>query len=96
MENGQYLWVLCFAPGVLGTLLSLRSCCRNGHLKCKSTVNEEGDAEEGDSIPRGPHACALPAHIVLLLLVVISLGMHSSAMLYCEVGISNFNLVPLT
>lgn len=96
LEDEQYLWVVCFAPGVLGTFLSLCSCCRNGHLKCKSTVDEEDDAEEEDSIPRGPHACALPAHILLLLLVVISLGMHSSAMLYCEVGIPNFNLVPLT
>lgn len=44
------------------------------------------EEEQEERRPTGPHPCALPAHIVLLLSVVVALGMHASAMLFCEVS----------
>lgn len=77
----HYLWAVCFVPGVLGVLLSFNSC-RNSHHHCKPTV----EVEQEEQRRRGPHACALPAYIVLLLSVLVALGMHASGLLFCEVS----------
>lgn len=76
----HFVWALCFVPGFFGILLSINSC-RKSHHNCKPAV------EEDEERPRrsAPHPCALPAYMLLLLSVVVALGMHASAMLFCQV-----------
>ncbi len=85
VADGEYIWAVCFIPGVLGVLLSLNSC-RKSHRRCKPLADD--DAARAEQRPRrsSPHVCALPAHTLLLLSVVACLGMHSFAMLFCEVS----------
>lgn len=85
VADGEYIWAICFIPGVLGILLSLNSC-RKSRRHCKPVADD--DAARAEQRPRrsSPHACALPAHTLLLLSVVACLGMHSFAMLFCEVS----------
>ncbi|CAN0306395.1 unnamed protein product, partial [Laminaria digitata] len=73
------VWALCLLPGALGILLSLNAC-RKRHHQCKPAVQGEG----GNRRRNGPHPCALPVHMVLLLSVVLALAMHASALLFCE------------
>lgn len=77
------VWGLCLVPGVLGILLSFNAC-RKRHHQCKPPV--EGERENRRR--NGPHPCALPIHMVLLLSVVVALGMHASALLFCEVRVT--------
>lgn len=87
--DGDYIWAICFIPGVLGILLSLHSC-RKSHRRCKPVADDDDNAraaaEERRRRSGSPHACALPAHTLLLLAVVACLGMHAFAMLFCEVS----------
>ncbi|CAM9364091.1 unnamed protein product [Scytosiphon promiscuus] len=79
----DYIWGLCFLPGVLGILLSFNSC-RKSHRHCKPVVDEAEGPQPRRSRRTAPHACALPAHTVLFISAVVCLGMHASAMLFCE------------
>ncbi|CBN76007.1 hypothetical protein Esi_0277_0015 [Ectocarpus siliculosus] len=81
----EQVWALCFLPGVLGILLSVNSC-RKSHRRCKPLNADDAQTQRRQ---RGrersaPHACALPAHTLLLLAVVVCLGLHASALLFCE------------
>ncbi|CAN0269838.1 unnamed protein product [Ectocarpus fasciculatus] len=83
----EQVWALCFLPGVLGILLSVNSC-RKSHRHCKP-VNAD-DAQTQQQQQRGgrgrsaPHACSFPAHTLLVVSVVVCLGLHASALLFCE------------
>ncbi|CAM9432322.1 unnamed protein product [Hapterophycus canaliculatus] len=81
--DDDYIWGLCFLPGVLGILLSFNSC-RKSHRHCKPAVDEAGGRQPRPSRRTAPHVCALPAHMLLLASVVVCLGMHASAMLFCK------------
>lgn len=77
----NYIWALCLLPGALGIALTFNSC-RKSRRHCKPVTDE--DEVEG---PRrgAPHPCALPAHTLLLVFVVVCLVMHASALLFCQV-----------
>lgn len=77
------VWALCLLPGALGILLSLNAC-RKRHHQCKPPAEGE---RAGSRRRHGPHPCALPIHMVLLFSVVVALGMHASALLFCEVRV---------
>ncbi|CAM9320779.1 unnamed protein product [Ectocarpus sp. 13 AM-2016] len=83
----EQVWALCFLPGVLGILLSVNSC-RKSHRHCKPLNTDDAQTQQRQRRRQrrrsAPHACALPAHTLLLLAVVVCLGLHASAFLFCE------------
>lgn len=72
------LWGLCVVPGLFGMLLSVGTV-RRGH-RCKP----ENAPVDNERRRTGPHPCSLPAYMLLVVSVVVALGMHTSALLYCE------------
>ncbi|CAM9832182.1 unnamed protein product [Pylaiella littoralis] len=76
----NYIWALCLLPGALGIALAFNSC-RKSRRHCKPVTDED---EVEDPRRGAPHPCALPAHTLLLVFVVVCLVMHASALLFCQ------------
>lgn len=75
------VWVLCFLPGILGILLSVKGC-RRAH-----SCEPEPMGESPRGVRNPPHPCALPAHLLLMMAVAVALALHASALLVCEVRV---------
>lgn len=72
------VWMLCFLPGLLGISLSV------GGLR-RAQRKREILPLEHERRPSGPHPCSLFLHMFLVVSVMLCLGMHTSALLYCQV-----------